>query len=59
MDTLKTLLARFAADESGSTATEYGLLAAGVGFAIVSVVNQTGHQLGDILERVVTDITGG
>jgi pilus assembly protein Flp/PilA len=59
MDNLKNLLVQFAADEGGATATEYGLLVAGIGLAIVSVVNQVGHQLGTILERVVTDINGG
>jgi pilus assembly protein Flp/PilA len=58
MDTFTTSLARFAADESGATATEYGLLLAGLGLAIVSVVNQVGHQLGAVLERVVTGLGG-
>jgi pilus assembly protein Flp/PilA len=35
---MKTLLARFAKDESGATAIEYGLIAAGISVAIITVV---------------------
>ncbi|HWM31116.1 MAG TPA: Flp family type IVb pilin [Methyloceanibacter sp.] len=52
------LFARFAADESAATATEYGLIAAGIGVAIVSIVGQVGPQLGDLLDRVVTQLKG-
>ena len=56
---MKTLLAQFAADETGSTATEYGILATAIGLAIIQVVAQTGIQLGVLLERVAADIKGG
>jgi pilus assembly protein Flp/PilA len=36
---------RFAKDESGATAIEYGLIAAGISVAIISVVNTLGSQL--------------
>ena len=39
------LLRSFLADESGATAIEYGLIAAGIALAIVTVVNNTGSQL--------------
>ena len=39
---MKALLARFAADDKGVTATEYSLVAAGIGLAIASVVGQVG-----------------
>ena len=58
MNALNTLLAHFAADERGATATEYGLLFAGIALAILSVVNQVGHQLVAILDRVVTGLIG-
>jgi len=36
---------RFLADESGATAIEYGLIAAGIALAIISVVNNLGSSL--------------
>jgi pilus assembly protein Flp/PilA len=35
----------FAKDESGATAIEYGLIAAGISVAIIAVVNGLGSQL--------------
>ncbi len=42
---MRNLLASFAKDESGATAIEYGLIAAGVSIAILTVVNRLGSQL--------------
>lgn len=39
------LLRSFFADENGATAIEYGLIAAGIALAIVTVVNNTGGAL--------------
>jgi len=39
------LSARFLNDESGATAIEYGLIAAGISIAIVAVVNGLGTNL--------------
>jgi pilus assembly protein Flp/PilA len=36
---------RFLADESGATAIEYGLIAAGISLAIISVINGLGTRL--------------
>lgn len=36
---------RFLKDESGATAIEYGLIAAGISLAIIAVVNGLGTQL--------------
>jgi pilus assembly protein Flp/PilA len=36
---VKAVLIKFLADESGATAVEYGLIAAGISLAIISVVN--------------------
>jgi pilus assembly protein Flp/PilA len=38
---MTNLVKRFAADESGATAIEYGLIAAGISVAIITVVNTT------------------
>jgi pilus assembly protein Flp/PilA len=42
---MKNLIARFAKDESGATAIEYGLIAAGISLAIIAVVNGLGTNL--------------
>jgi pilus assembly protein Flp/PilA len=39
------LFKKFLADESGATAIEYGLIAAGIALAIISVVNGLGSKL--------------
>ncbi len=39
------LLKSFLVDENGATAIEYGLIAAGIALAIVTVVNNTGSAL--------------
>ena len=36
---------RFVKDESGATAIEYGLIAAGISLAIIAVVNGLGSNL--------------
>ena len=40
-----TLLRAFLRDESGATAIEYGLIAAGISLAIISIVNGLGTNL--------------
>ena len=42
---MTNLIRRFANDESGATAIEYGLIAAGISVAIITVVNALGSQL--------------
>ena len=42
---MKNLLVRFLKDDSGATAIEYGLLAAGISVAIIAVVNGFGSKL--------------
>lgn len=39
------LVKRFAKDESGATAVEYGLIAAGIAIAIIGAVHGLGTQL--------------
>ena len=50
---MKKLLTRFVSDESGATAIEYGLIAAGISVAIISVVS----GLGDKLETTFTKVS--
>jgi pilus assembly protein Flp/PilA len=42
---MKNLIARFVKDESGATAIEYGLIAAGISLAIIAAVNGLGTNL--------------
>jgi pilus assembly protein Flp/PilA len=42
---MKTLFSRFVKDESGATAIEYGLIAAGISVAIIAVVQGLGSKL--------------
>jgi pilus assembly protein Flp/PilA len=42
---MKNLIARFVKNESGATAIEYGLIAAGISLAIIAIVNGLGTNL--------------
>ena len=42
---MKNLVSRFVKDESGATAIEYGLIAAGIAIAIISAVQGLGTKL--------------
>jgi pilus assembly protein Flp/PilA len=42
---MKNLVSRFVKDQSGATAIEYGLIAAGISLAIIAVVNGLGTNL--------------
>jgi len=44
---LKRTLSSFLSDESGATAIEYGLIAAGIALAIIAVVNGLGTNLNE------------
>ena len=48
---MKTLK-RFAKDESGATAIEYGLIAAGISVAIITVVNGLGTKLNSTFSNI-------
>ena len=48
------LLKRFWADQSGATAIEYGLIAAGIAVAIITVVK----TLGTKLKATFTSVSG-
>lgn len=42
---MNNLVKRFLVDESGATAIEYGLIAAGISLAIIAVINGLGTKL--------------
>ena len=49
---MRTSFARFVKDESGATAIEYGLIAAGIAVAIITAVNAIGTDLSGLFGRV-------
>ena len=53
---MKTLVARFMKDESGATAIEYGLIAAGISIAIIAVVNGLGTKLNTVFGSVSSQL---
>jgi len=53
---MKTLFSRFVKDESGATAIEYGLIAAGISVAIIAVVNGIGSNLNTKFSSINTQL---
>jgi pilus assembly protein Flp/PilA len=54
---MKTLFAKFVEDESGATAIEYGLIAAGISIAIVAVVQTVGTKLNSTFTSISTALS--
>jgi pilus assembly protein Flp/PilA len=50
------ILKSFLRDESGATAIEYGLIAAGIAVAIIVVVNNVGSKLTDTFTSVSANL---
>ncbi len=50
------LIAQFVKNESGATAIEYGLIAAGISVAIIAVVQGLGTQLKTTFTSVTTEL---
>ena len=53
---MKKLIAKFLADQSGATAIEYGLIAAGISLAIIAVVNGLGSTLNTKFSTINTSL---
>lgn len=53
---MKSHFAKFWADESGATAIEYGLIAAGIALAIIAAVNTLGGTLNSKFADVNTSL---
>ena len=49
-------VARFANDESGATAIEYGLIASGIAVAIIVAVQEIGTKLDTLFSAIGTKI---
>jgi pilus assembly protein Flp/PilA len=50
------ILKSFVRNESGATAIEYGLIAAGISVAIITVVNGLGSKLTDTFTDIKTKL---
>lgn len=55
---MKNLFARFAKDESGATAIEYGLIAALIAVGIIVAATALGGSLSGLFERISTILDG-
>ena len=53
---MKNLVSRFVKDESGATAIEYGLIAAGISVAIIAVINGLGSTLNTKFTSISTQL---
>ena len=53
---MQALMKQFANDESGATAIEYGLIAAGISVAIITAVMTLGTQLNTTFNTVNTQL---
>jgi pilus assembly protein Flp/PilA len=53
---LKRIFSKFLSDQSGATAIEYGLIAAGIALAIITVVNGLGTNLNNVFTSVNTSL---
>jgi pilus assembly protein Flp/PilA len=53
---MKLMIAKFLADDSGATAIEYGLIAAGISIAIIVVVNGLGSNLNAKFDSINTSL---
>ncbi len=56
---MKSLLQRFARDELGATAVEYGLVAAGISVAIIAVLNTLSGQLKNAFSNMTDVLKAG
>lgn len=49
---LKRIFVKFLSDQSGATAIEYGLIAAGISLAIIAAVNGLGSNLNTMFTSI-------
>ena len=54
---MSNVLNRFIADESGATAIEYGLIAAGISVVIITIVQGVGSKLVTTFTSVQSGLT--
>jgi len=55
---MKNLVTRFLKDESGATAIEYGLIAAGISVVIIAAVNSLGSTINNKFSYINSQMNG-
>ena len=55
---MKNLFSRFANDESGATAIEYGLIAALIAVVVIGSVRLVGNELDNTFQDVLAGLRG-
>jgi pilus assembly protein Flp/PilA len=53
---MKTLFSRFASDESGATAIEYGMIAALIAVVIIAALKTLGNNLSNKFTQITTNM---
>ena len=53
---MKSIIKSFLKDESGATAIEYGLIAAGISVAIIAAVNGLGDKINSNFESISSSL---
>lgn len=53
-----SLFRTFLREESGATSIEYGLIAAGIGVALITLVGQVGDEIKTIFQGVHSQLDG-
>jgi len=56
MTAFRITMTKFLRDESGATAIEYALIAAGIGVAIIAAVNALGTQISNAFTNIGTSL---
>jgi len=56
---MTNLVLRFVNDQSGATAIEYALIAAGISIVIVAAVNSIGTSLNSTFSSISSQLGGG
>jgi pilus assembly protein Flp/PilA len=53
---MSNLIRKFLADQSGATSIEYGLIAAGIGVALITLVGNVGQELQSLFSNLQTQL---
>jgi pilus assembly protein Flp/PilA len=54
---MSNLIRKFLADQSGATSIEYGLIAAGIGVALITLVGNVGDELRSLFTDLRTQLS--
>jgi pilus assembly protein Flp/PilA len=54
---MRSVFARFVKDERGTTAVEYGLIAAGLAVALLTAVQAVGGSIDNLFNQAAVDLT--